>query len=230
MIIQHSDINPEYGDLYFSRENGLEESEYIFIDGNSIKERIKEGGSLHIGETGFGTGLNFLTLIKVLGAGDFSRVRVKYSSIELYPLEPERIRQLLSPFAESLGDILAHYELCWAELFPGLKAGWNESRWNFKGIEVDFRLFYGDAQDWSREEKTEEVDAWFLDGHSPDKNPEIWSASIMKAVYNNTVTGGTLASFTASGTVKRPLREAGFTIKRKKGFGRKRHMIQGLKS
>jgi tRNA U34 5-methylaminomethyl-2-thiouridine-forming methyltransferase MnmC len=159
-----------------------------------------------------------------------SGIRLKYSSIEMYPLEAARILELLNPFANRLSDLLPVYESCWNSFFPTLVNGWNNAVWSFPGVEVDFSLYYGDALNWSCEKSEDDVDAWFLDGHSPEKNPEIWSLPIMKAVYRNTAAGGTLASFTASGMVKSALREAGFFIKRKKGFGTKRHMIQGLKS
>ena len=227
---QLSDINPYYGDLYFSRHDGLDESEYVFIDGNDLKNRIRDVGGLHIGETGFGTGLNFLTLLKIIEERGITGMKLKYSSIEKYPLDPTRIQELLSPFTDRLSELLSTYLSYWESFYPTLNENWNNATWSFPGVEVDFKLYNGDALTWSREKSEPHIDAWFLDGHSPEKNPEIWSPGIMKAVYDNSAIGGTLASFTASGMVKSALREAGFFIKRKKGFGAKRHMIQGLKS
>ena len=87
-------------------------------------------------------------------------------------------------------------------------------------------LFYGDVMD-SFEKYPVKNSCWFLDGHSPDKNPEMWSEELFCNVKNSSLPGATFATFTAAGVVKRALRGAGFFVKRTKGFGKKRHMIIG---
>jgi len=74
-----------------------------------------------------------------------------------------------------------------------------------------------------------QADAWFLDGFSPAKNPAMWAPDVMQAVGDHTTAGGTLATYTAAGHVRRALEDAGFTITRTPGFGRKRHMTRGVK-
>jgi tRNA U34 5-methylaminomethyl-2-thiouridine-forming methyltransferase MnmC len=71
------------------------------------------------------------------------------------------------------------------------------------------------------------ADAWFLDGFSPAKNPELWSSNLMHEVARHTAPGGTFATYTAAGHVRRALSGAGFTVTRQPGFGRKRHMSTG---
>lgn len=225
-----SGINPHYNDCYFSESNGMDESYYVFIEGNNLPERLCDSRKIHIGETGFGTGLNLLSLLNCAHSECSERIKIKFSSIEKYPLAPQRIRDLIEPFYPRLNRTAELYLEYWENLFGELHAGWNRKCWNFPSAEVDFNLYWGDVRDWCRENYEADVDAWFLDGHSPEKNPEIWSEQVMQSVYDRTAVGGTLASFTASGAVKRPLREAGFFIKRKKGFATKRHMIQGVKS
>ena len=73
----------------------------------------------------------------------------------------------------------------------------------------------------------QKADAWFLDGFSPAKNPELWEPSLMQAVALHTKTGGTIATYTAAGHVRRALQGAGFEVERVAGFGRKRHMTIG---
>ncbi|MDC7223758.1 MAG: tRNA (5-methylaminomethyl-2-thiouridine)(34)-methyltransferase MnmD [Spirochaetales bacterium] len=221
--------NPHYDDLYFSEKDGMDESRYIFIEGNNLPERLTHQRAISIGETGFGTGLNFLTLLNTLQNYPGEDFTLHYLCLEKYPLPYERIEALLSPFAPRLSSLLPLYKKCWTQLYAELKPGWNRVRWEFPGAQVRFELYYGEALAWSRETNQPQADAWFLDGHSPDKNPGIWAPEIMKAVYDRTAPEGTLASFTSAGMVKRALREAGFFIKRKKGFGQKRHMIQGWK-
>jgi len=73
------------------------------------------------------------------------------------------------------------------------------------------------------------ADAWFLDGFSPAKNPELWNADLMLSLGSKTAPGGTFATYTAAGHVRRALEEAGFDVTRTAGFGRKRHMSVGIK-
>jgi tRNA 5-methylaminomethyl-2-thiouridine biosynthesis bifunctional protein len=223
-------LNPHYQDCYFSDTDGQAEAHYIFIEGNDLPRRLNEEEGLHIGETGFGTGLNLLCLMKSFSTVVSKKISVKYSSLEKYPLSSERIKELLSPFEDSLGSNFALFLDYWKPFYDTLTPGWNQCTWDFPKVQLDFSLYVGDAGDWSQQKNPKQVDAWFLDGHSPEKNPDIWAPSVMQSVYEKTAPGGTLASFTASGVVKRPLREAGFFIKRKKGFGTKRHMIQGFKT
>ena len=75
----------------------------------------------------------------------------------------------------------------------------------------------------------QQTDAWFLDGFSPAKNPELWEAELMRAVGVHTKPNGTFATYTAAGFVRRALDDAGFDIQRVAGFGRKRHMSVGVK-
>ena len=49
-----------FEDIYFSRSDGLAESRYVFLQGNRVSERWQKKSIFHIGEAGFGTGLNFL--------------------------------------------------------------------------------------------------------------------------------------------------------------------------
>jgi tRNA U34 5-methylaminomethyl-2-thiouridine-forming methyltransferase MnmC len=219
--------NPHYDDLYFSENDGMEESFYVFIQGNHLPERLQEKKDICVGETGFGTGLNLLTLLNHIKNTHKESIKLRYICLEKYPLPFERIEELLSPFSERLSSLMPLYEAYWREFYQNLVPGWNKTLWSFPKGEVQFELYHGDAKDWAEEEGKPEVEAWFLDGHSPDKNPEIWALEIMQGMYRRTVPGGTLATFTAAGIVKRALREAGFTIQRKKGFGKKRHMVIG---
>lgn len=222
--------NPYFDDLYFSDDDGMDESFYVFIQGNHLEERLQDKKEICIGETGFGTGLNFLTLLDLIENLDTYKIKLCYRGIEKYPLPFSRIKELLMPFSQRLSSLMSLYEKCWTHFFSQLTPGWNRTEWDFPGAEVYFELFQGDAVEWSHLKAKPEVDAWFLDGHSPEKNPDIWTREIMKGIYERTVPGGTLASFTSAGMVKRALREAGFFVKRKKGFGKKRHMIQGQKT
>ncbi len=231
MIVTAENQNPHYNDCYFSSQSGLEESLYVFIEGNCIPEGLKTRNQLIIGETGFGTGLNLLALIK--SVLDFQSAKtditIDFYTVELYPLEVCRCRELLTPFKFELDSFLDNYLKLWDSFYKDLQHGWNNSSWEIKGIKINFNLYYGDVKKMLKSLPVK-CHYWFLDGHSPDKNPQMWSYEVMKMIAGKSGNNTRVATFTAAGSVKRALREAGFTIKRRKGFGPKRHMIQGIYS
>lgn len=218
--------NPHYNDCYFAYDEGVEESLYVFVDGNSIVERVSNSESITIAETGFGTGLNLLATIRALRNAEVKNKAINFYSVECYPLSVERIEELISRFRTTIEPELTLFLEKWNEVYPSLSAGWNEFSFEIDTISININLYYGDVLHYL-EEMTIVPNAWYLDGHSPDKNPDMWNETIMGMVGTRSDTGSTIATFTAAGLVKEGLRKAGFFIKRRKGFGGKRHMIIG---
>lgn len=218
--------NSHYNDCYFSYDEGFEESCYIFIEGNNLISRIKPNIPFIIGETGFGTGLNLLALINQLKINSIKDFKIYFFSVELYPLSPKRITELISQFSEKISDELGIWLPIWENSYNNLHDGFNEISFKVFGGEINLNLFIGDVNDMFNN-CAFSADAWFLDGHSPDKNPAMWQPNVMSNIGENSKTGTTIATFTAAGLVKRGLRAAGFEVKRRKGFGGKRHMVIG---
>ncbi len=219
--------NPRYGDPYFSNQDGLAESRYVFLQGNDLPQRLEGRKNFGVGETGFGTGLNFLCLV------DLARSRglnsLSYYTFDEVALRADQIGSLLRPFGGDLGTLVRPFLARWEELFPTLQEGVNRRGFTLGGVEVDWEFYLGDALGWSRLSAPSSVEAWFLDGHAPFKNPRMWSEALLKRVYERTLPGGTLATYTAAGVVKETLRAQGFLIHRRRGFGPKRHSLQGRK-
>ena len=71
--------------------------------------------------------------------------------------------------------------------------------------------------------------AWYLDGFAPARNPDMWSTELMRAVFERTAPGGTFATYTAAGWVRRNLKAAGFVVEKRPGFGTKRDMMAGYR-
>jgi tRNA U34 5-methylaminomethyl-2-thiouridine-forming methyltransferase MnmC len=204
-------VSRRFDDPYFSLANGLAETRHVFLTGNDLPQRLHDGS--HIAELGFGTGLNMLaTLIAWRQTGRAGTVR--FTSFEAYPLPADDIDRALHAFPE------AH-----AEAGPFLEQ-WAQGarRISLSGLEVE--VIVGDARDtlpaWAGR-----ADAWFLDGFSPAKNPELWSEDLMAMVAAKTAPGGTFATYTAAGHVRRSLTAAGFAVSRQPGHGTKRHMTTG---
>jgi len=202
-------VSTDFDDPYFSLENGLAETRHVFLAGNNLPERFCDG--FHIAELGFGTGLNCLTTV-MDWAQSGQKGRLHFTSFEAFPMRADEMATALDAFPELAGP---------AETLV--------SAWSKGAREIEFkegvclRVIEGDAREtlpaWQGK-----ADAWYLDGFSPAKNPELWEDSLLNAVAKHTAPGGTVATYTAAGFVRRGLDAAGFTVTREPGYGRKRHM------
>ncbi|MEM1385980.1 MAG: tRNA (5-methylaminomethyl-2-thiouridine)(34)-methyltransferase MnmD [Pseudomonadota bacterium] len=202
-------ISRRYDDPYYSRENGLAESRHVFLGGNDLPDRFCEG--FRIAELGFGTGLNLMAAW-IAWRGSGQKAPLHYVSFEANPLEARDLARALSAFPEV------------EPLVPALLSAYREGR---EDVAADLRLtlVIGDARAYVPR-MTKPADAWFLDGFSPAKNSEMWDAPLLRAVAEHTRKGGTAATYTAAGFVRRNLEDAGFTVTRAPGYGRKRHMTR----
>ncbi|WP_370225868.1 tRNA (5-methylaminomethyl-2-thiouridine)(34)-methyltransferase MnmD [Pararhodobacter marinus] len=196
-----------FDDPYFT--GGLEETRHVFLQGNDLPARLKDG--FRVAELGFGTGLNLLALAQ---AWDGPGI-VHFTSFEAFPMAPADMARALKPFAQPMAEALV--------------AGWAAAegsvrRFRLGQVEAEIRI--GDARQvlpvWD-----DKADAWFLDGFAPARNPELWDDGLMAEVARHTRPGGTFATYTAAGHVRRALEQAGFAVSRVPGFGRKKHMSIG---
>ena len=201
-------VSTRFDDPYFSLENGLEETKYVFLAGNELPARFRDG--FEIGELGFGTGLNFLCAIKAWReAGAPGTMR--FTTFEAFPMSNEDRRHALAAFPEVAAEA---EELC--------RAFETGAPLTFEGgVTLDLRL--GDVRE-ELPRLSHKIDAWFLDGFSPAKNPEMWQEDVMAGVAKALAPTGTIATYTAAGFVRAGLEKAGLEVTRLKGYGRKRHM------
>ena len=199
-------VSTRFADPYYSLENGLAETRHVFLSGNGLPERLRPG--FHVAELGVGTGLNLLALVALVR--ETGRGPVRYTGFEAFPMAARDMRAALAAFPELAADA------------EGLLAAW-ESRAVFRTPEIEATFELGDARDtlprWSGR-----ADAWFLDGFAPARNPELWEPALLAEVARHTAPGGTAATYSAAGEVRRGLEAAGFAVERRAGYGRKRHM------
>lgn len=211
----------DFGDVYFSRDGGPDESRHVFLGHNRLAPRLAAltaGQGLTVVETGFGTGLNFLVTLDLWqrsgGAG-----WLHFCSVEKHPLHAAD---------------LARAHACWPELaaqahllqqhYPALVAGFH--RICLPELRTTLTLFLGDLADFLPR-LSARADAWFLDGFAPARNPGMWTAPLYEAMATLSAPGATFATFTAAGDVRRGLAAAGFAVAKAAGFGAKREMLHG---
>jgi len=207
-------VSKQFNDPYFSLENGLEETRHVFLKGNGLPERYCDG--FHIGELGFGSGLNLLEAWSSWLATGRSG-RLNFTSFEAFPMSALEMERSLALFP--VDQTLA------SKLTKAMHLG----QTSLETDSLSFQMIVGDARKtvpaWDQS-----ADAWFLDGFSPAKNPELWEPSLLAAVHSHTSANGTVATYTAAGAVRRGLSDAGFEVERIQGYGRKRHMTVAHKA
>jgi tRNA U34 5-methylaminomethyl-2-thiouridine-forming methyltransferase MnmC len=205
-------VSALFDDPYFSLADGLAEARHVFLAGNHLPDRFRDG--FRIAELGFGTGLNLLAaLIAWRGAGTPGRLR--FTSFEAYPMQAADMERALAAFPEARA------------VADPLLAAWVAGQRRFTLGPVAVEIVEGDARDtlprWPGQ-----ADAWFLDGFSPARNPELWGDALLTEVARHTAPEGSFATYTAAGFVRRALQSAGFQVERTAGYGTKRHMSRGI--
>ncbi|MDZ4202814.1 MAG: bifunctional tRNA (5-methylaminomethyl-2-thiouridine)(34)-methyltransferase MnmD/FAD-dependent 5-carboxymethylaminomethyl-2-thiouridine(34) oxidoreductase MnmC [Gallionella sp.] len=213
-----------FGDAYYSADSGLEERRHVFLHGNRLHERfaaLKAGESLSIGETGFGTGLNFLCAWQLFERVAPPGASLDFLGIEKFPLDDDDMAAALRLWPELQGlakELISR----WKRRVPG----WN--RWHFAAGRVRLTLALCDVTEALREMPCG-VDAWFLDGFASALNPEMWAEPVLGDIGRLSNPGATLATYTCAGRVRRALGDAGFSMERTEGLGCKREMLRGCK-
>ncbi len=208
-----------FSDTYYSKIDGQGETDHVFINGNDLPHRWSQPDHFTIAELGFGTGLNFLETARQWSMTWQQVATLQFISFELLPLNTDDIRRANSRWTD-LQPLTEHLCQNWSIDHPRLHIKFP--------CNIQLDVLFGDANMLLPNLNTN-VDAWYLDGFSPSKNPELWNKNLMGDVYNATKSGGTFATYSVAGYVRRNLQSAGFIINRARGFGNKREMLKGQK-
>lgn len=223
---QGTPVASDFDDIYFSNDDGLAETDYVFLQNNGLPDRWldHQHAYFHILETGFGTGANFLLCwqrfaeYRAQHPGAACQ-RLYFSSFEKFPLSLADLTQALAVHSK-LGK---HCQQL-LKAYPAAVAGCH--RLVFDDGHVILDLWQGDVNELLPQVPDQnQVDAIFLDGFAPAKNPDMWQESLFNQLFRLSKPHTTLATFTCAGLVKRGLLNAGFSIKKIKGYGRKREML-----
>ena len=209
-------FSKQFDDHYFSRNGGAAECHHVFIDGNQLPNRWESCTNFNIGELGFGTGLNFLTTWRLWQQKRRDGQSLVFTSVEAFPVNREVAEQALAPY-DAFSELRDQLLQQWDALV--LEEAWQAD------AQTKLRVIVKPVEQALVEFPT--VDAWYLDGFAPAKNPDMWSLPVMKSIANRSAVGSTFASYTAAGWVRRNLQQAGFDVEKRPGFGTKRDMITG---
>lgn len=210
--------SPEYGDVYHSADGGLQQARNVFLQGCNLPEGWQDSERFVILETGFGLGLNFLATWQAFRAHPGHCAQLHFISVEKHPLALDSLLRCHAAWSE-----LAELAQQLREQWPVLVAGYH--RLSFDDGRVQLTLIFEDAEQ-ALKQLDAKVDAIYLDGFSPAKNPDIWSSPIIRQLQRLATPGALLGTWCVAGAVRQGLQAAGFTVERKPGFGHKKERLE----
>ncbi len=209
--------SPEFGDVYASNDGAYEQSRFVFLGGNRLPERWQGKAQFTIVENGFGLGTNFLTTLKAWREDPKRSGKLFYLAIEGFPLQGTDIKTFASSALRAEAEELAYK---WSTVTPGVH------RLTFDGGRVVLDLYFMPASAAAKK-LPGAFDAFYPDGFSPKKNPEMWEPRLLKAICSHAKEDATLATWCVASAVRKAFNEAGFTIQKVPGFGHKSEMTVG---
>jgi len=223
----------EYGDVYFSREGGMKETQHVFLTANRLRERWQQqgrnAGVFTVAELGFGTGLNFLCCWQSWRQTTGHKPRLHYISCEKHPLTRADMEKAMARWPE-----LSELATTLLAAYPDHTPGYHRLNLSLPSddLSVTLDLYYGNAEDMLRAQANDSirVDAWFLDGFTPARNPALWADSLLETIAKLSTPGTTISSYSVTSRVVRKLRSLDFHVERQAGFGHKRQMLYAVLS
>ncbi|MFL0809773.1 MAG: bifunctional tRNA (5-methylaminomethyl-2-thiouridine)(34)-methyltransferase MnmD/FAD-dependent 5-carboxymethylaminomethyl-2-thiouridine(34) oxidoreductase MnmC [Agarilytica sp.] len=244
-----------FDDIYFSKEDGIAESRYVFLQGNQLPHRWNDffasrevaPSIFTIGETGFGTGLNFLltwaawkSFIATHTLKPSQAPHLHYISAEKFPLSRGDLTKALALWPE-----LSSLSRALLAAYPPQPSQGVHKR-SFTHDNLTLTMIFDEADSGFKQllpydkqgphlkevahalgEKETHIDAWYLDGFAPAKNPSMWSESLFSVMRRLSKANTTFATFTAASLVRKSLTNEKFICEKIKGYGRKREMLTG---
>ena len=240
-----SPFSPRFGDVYRSRSGALAQALQVFASGCDLPQAWRGRQRFAVLETGFGLGLNFLTTWALWRSDPERCERLRFVSVEAHPVDADALLRS----AQSLrSDTSSHpaprpttdtaradLALCIGRLAPALAEAWSGrqagwQRWHFDDERVELYLGLGDAHTLLSALPAQAVDAIYLDGFSPAKNPAMWSPALLSAVARHAEIGTRLATYTVSSAVRRDLTALGFDVVKVPGLPPKRESLRAQRT
>lgn len=230
-LLQHAQIDwddqgrphsRQYDDVYFAVNEGIEETRHVFLGQTRLAERFADlapHACLVIGETGFGTGMNFYCAWQLFEQHAHAEARLHFISVEKYPLGRDDLARALRLWPE-----LAAYSQPLLEQYVAVHPGFQQ--FTFNDGRVTLTLLVGDVLE-QLPQLDAQIDVWFLDGFAPAKNPDMWTPELFAQLARLSHPGTVLGTFTTTGWVRRSLVDAGFAMKKVPGIGKKWEVMSG---
>ena len=214
-----------YDEVYHTRTGGLGQAQHVFLRGNRLPARWQGRGCFVVVETGFGLGLNFLATWAAWKNDPLRCTRLHFISVEKHPLRTADLATLyktwIAPHAcAPLAPFAAQLLEQWATLTPGFQ------RLHFENEHLTLTLIFGDATS-ELSQLEAQADAFYLDGFSPAKNPDLWTLELCTQLSHLAAPGATLATWSVAGVLRDHLSASGCLLTKAPGYTGKRTMLCG---
>ncbi len=204
---------PDFDDIYHPRSGAFAQAQHVFLAGNGLPGRWRARPRFTILETGFGLGNNFLATWAAWRQDPARCERLFFVSIEKYPLAPADLvrAHAASPAPQLAQQLIGAWPLATCNLHT----------LDFEAGRVRLLLALGDMHAWARE-LVARVDAFYLDGFAPARNPAMWDRGVFAMLARLAAPDATVATWSAAHAVRAGLRSAGFEVHAAPGSGGKR--------
>ncbi|CAM3926262.1 tRNA (5-methylaminomethyl-2-thiouridine)(34)-methyltransferase MnmD [Flavobacterium cucumis] len=202
---------PEWDENYHSTHGAIQEAKHVFIKNGLNLFHHKD--SISILEIGFGTGLNaFITFLETQ-----DKKNINYVGVEAYPISKEEILQL--NYVSELNALLHE------KIFQTLhSSSWEEMQTIAENFTLTKRKqFFQDIDDENQ------FDLIYFDAFGFQLQPELWSESIFKKMYDALKTNGILVTYACRTPIKNAMLNAGFKVEKLPGAPGKREMLRAKK-
>lgn len=210
----HTLFSGQFNEIYHSRHGAIQESRHVFIEAGLKPLLERNPDTIHIFETGFGTGLNaMLTMLE----GEKQHRSINYTTIELYPVPIETIKEL--NYTSQLG-----YEFCYGPYHTLHLCRWEEEH----QITPLFAFTKMQGSLVERELPEHRFDLIYFDAFAPTHQPEMWTTEIFKKMHRALKPGGVLVTYCSKSVVQKAMKEAGFLIEKIPGPPGKREMLRAV--
>jgi len=216
---ENTPVSASFDDIYFSVDGGLEETKAVFLQGCNLPEAWIDQQVFTIFELGFGSALNFLACLELWTKTAKPDQRLHFISVEAFPWSRADLKKALKNFPE-----LQAFAPKLIEAWPGRVKGTH--RLHFGNVHLT--LYHMQIDDALNSYAGPLVNAWFMDGFSPSKNPQMWTQLVLDKMANLSAPRARIGTFTVAGSVRRGLEQAGFAVSKQPGFGRKRERLEAI--
>lgn len=226
-------FSEDYGDVYHTKSGGVGQARHVFLGGNGLPQRWQGRERFVVVETGFGLGLNFLVTWAAWRADPQRAQQLDFISFEKHPFAAVDLARAhaallaapdesgMAPQLEAeLAALVAELVGAWPPLAPG------RHDLAFDDGRVRLGLVFADATQ-ALPRLSAPVDAFYLDGFSPARNPDLWSEPLLAELARLAAPGATLATWSVAAAVRRSLAAAGWQLAKRAGFAGKREMLCG---
>lgn len=204
--------HPQYKQYFHSIAGAFSESWKKYLEVCAIPELYEKGNSLEILEVGFGLGCNASALAALGENGGKGKLL-------LHSLELDK---------KVLDSALALPEHPRKEMLEAL-----QEKGEYEKGDFHISLFIKDARSFLQEKLAEgalpRYDFIFLDGFSPDSNPELWSIDLISALKKLLKERGMIATYCHAYPLMGALLKEGFTLYESNPYGRKKGGLAAVK-